>query len=286
MAHRPSAPRARVTETYPRRALPLRARANCNLKAGPGSQQDTSVPSRDCPLSSASGLHHPSRARARPAALHRATSPPGADPDPSPCLRHRGYEHWPTSRDRAEERGGGDRKVYCPNAWLPPGYEPGAGDGVASAARQRGLFGLGTFWFDDATSRSTVDDALGRKPSNSTGRDSCTSVLSVEWAGSGHGHVGRVGRNGHGGHGGHGGPGRPQRRIGHGEHGERRWSQRAQWARAAGPATQRGATCHGGHGRRGAGHGRCRGHGPRSRRSRRGSRRHLWLSRRRSQRSR
>ncbi len=43
---------------------------------------------------------------------------------------------------------------YSPIAWLLPGYEPGAGDGVASAARQRGLFGLGTFWFDDATSGS------------------------------------------------------------------------------------------------------------------------------------
>jgi hypothetical protein len=44
--------------------------------------------------------------------------------------------------------------IYSPIAWLPPGYEPGTGDGVASAARQRGLFGLGTFWFDDATSGS------------------------------------------------------------------------------------------------------------------------------------
>ncbi len=101
MAHRPSVPRAQVTETYPRRAPPLRARANCNLKAGPGSRQAegqyTSVPSRDCPASPASGLHHPCRARARPAALHRATSPPGADPDPGQRLRHRGYEHWPTN---------------------------------------------------------------------------------------------------------------------------------------------------------------------------------------------
>jgi hypothetical protein len=44
--------------------------------------------------------------------------------------------------------------IYSPIAWLPPGYEPGTGDGVASAARQRGLFCLGTFWFDDATSGS------------------------------------------------------------------------------------------------------------------------------------
>ncbi len=44
--------------------------------------------------------------------------------------------------------------IYSPIAWLPPGYEPGTGDGVASAARQRGLFGLETFWFDDATSGS------------------------------------------------------------------------------------------------------------------------------------
>ncbi len=44
--------------------------------------------------------------------------------------------------------------IYSPIAWLPPGYEPGASDGVASAARQGGLFGLGTFWFDYATSGS------------------------------------------------------------------------------------------------------------------------------------
>jgi hypothetical protein len=44
--------------------------------------------------------------------------------------------------------------IYFSIAWLPPEYEPGAGDGVASAARQRGLFGLGTFWFDDTTSGS------------------------------------------------------------------------------------------------------------------------------------
>ncbi len=44
--------------------------------------------------------------------------------------------------------------IYPPIACLPPGYEPGAGDGVAAAARQRGRFGLGTLWFDDATSGS------------------------------------------------------------------------------------------------------------------------------------
>jgi hypothetical protein len=44
--------------------------------------------------------------------------------------------------------------IYSPIAWLPPGYEPCACDGVASAALQLGLFGLGTLWFDDATSGS------------------------------------------------------------------------------------------------------------------------------------
>ncbi len=45
-------------------------------------------------------------------------------------------------------------RVYCPIPWLPPGHDPGAGGGVATTALQRGLFGLGTFWFDDATSGS------------------------------------------------------------------------------------------------------------------------------------
>ncbi len=46
------------------------------------------------------------------------------------------------------------RNIYSPIAWLPPGYKPGAGDGVASAGRQMGRLGLGTFWFDNATSGS------------------------------------------------------------------------------------------------------------------------------------
>ncbi len=50
--------------------------------------------------------------------------------------------------------------IYSPIAWLPPGYEPGAGDGVASAARQRGRFCRGTFWFDDATLGSLWSNAI------------------------------------------------------------------------------------------------------------------------------
>jgi hypothetical protein len=53
-------------------------------------------------------------------------------------------------RDAVEAIG----RVYCPIAWLPPGHDPGAGGGVATTAQQRGLFGLGTFWFDDAASGS------------------------------------------------------------------------------------------------------------------------------------
>ncbi len=60
---------------------------------------------------------------------------------------------------------------------------------------------------------------------------------------------------------------------------------RAMEARADGSATQRGNTCNGGHGRHGANHGQRRDHCPWSRRSRRRSRRHPWLSRRLSQRS-
>jgi hypothetical protein len=56
------------------------------------------------------------------------------------------------------ESGSGRRSaveaIESPIAWLPPGYEPGTGDGVASAARQRDRFGLGTFWLEDATSGS------------------------------------------------------------------------------------------------------------------------------------
>ncbi len=54
------------------------------------------------------------------------------------------------------------RKIYCPIAWLQPGYDPGASGGVATAARQRGLFGLGTLWFDDATSGSRRRIAIAR----------------------------------------------------------------------------------------------------------------------------
>jgi hypothetical protein len=54
----------------------------------------------------------------------------------------------------AEKRGGGDRKIYQPIAWLRPGHDPGAGGGVATLARQRGRFDLGTFWNKDATSGS------------------------------------------------------------------------------------------------------------------------------------
>jgi hypothetical protein len=54
----------------------------------------------------------------------------------------------------AEKRGGGDQKIYQTIAWLPPGHDPGAGGGVATLARQRGRFGLGAFWNEDATSGS------------------------------------------------------------------------------------------------------------------------------------
>ncbi len=54
----------------------------------------------------------------------------------------------------AEERGGGDRMVYCPIAWLPPWHDPGADGVVATTARQQTFFGLGTFWIEDAISGS------------------------------------------------------------------------------------------------------------------------------------
>jgi hypothetical protein len=87
-------------------------------------------------------------------------------------------------------------KIYSPIAWLPPGYEPGAGDGVASAARQRGRFGLGTFWFDDATSenrkRSLHAQAATAGPACPRGAAVTASTAN------------------HGGHGGHSGPEWPQ----------------------------------------------------------------------------
>jgi hypothetical protein len=59
--------------------------------------------------------HTPSTAPSGP-------GPPGADPDPGSCLRNRGYEHWPTSRDR----GGGARwrrsEIFIPQS---PGCRQG-----------------------------------------------------------------------------------------------------------------------------------------------------------------
>ncbi len=106
------------------------------------------------------------------------------------------------------------------------------------------------------------------------GRDSRTSVLSVEWTGSGRPRTRRAGR-----------PQRSRRsrrprraRLVATVHRSRR-ARRVTTVTAgtAGPCSWP-ATCHGGHGRRGAGHGRRRGHGPWSRRSRRRSRRHPRLS--------
>ncbi len=88
-----------------------------------------------------------------------------------PCAsaRHAGYrpvrlldtahDHGPALEARREasgmldsspsrDRGGGARWIGCiysPIAWLPPSYEPGASDGVASAVWQRGLLALGHF---------------------------------------------------------------------------------------------------------------------------------------------
>jgi hypothetical protein len=45
----------------------------------------------------------------------------------------------------AEERCGGDRVIYCPIAWLPPGYYPGAAGGVATTGWQRAFCALGHF---------------------------------------------------------------------------------------------------------------------------------------------
>jgi hypothetical protein len=80
------------------------------------------------------------------------SGPPGADPDPGPRLRHRGYEHWPTSRDRgggALWRRSGDslpNRLAAARArswrrWRRGNFCPAAD-----------LFGLGTFWIEDATS--------------------------------------------------------------------------------------------------------------------------------------
>ncbi len=55
------------------------------------------------------------------------------------------------TRSGSGRRGAVEASIYCPIAWLPPRHYPGAGGGVTTAARQRGLFGLGTFWFGDAT---------------------------------------------------------------------------------------------------------------------------------------
>ncbi len=64
------------------------------LASGPRNPASESRgPSCDCPSSPASGRLRPGRARARPSA---PPGLPGADPDPGPRLRHRGYEHWPT----------------------------------------------------------------------------------------------------------------------------------------------------------------------------------------------
>ncbi len=45
----------------------------------------------------------------------------------------------------AEECCGGDRMVYYPIAWLPPGHDPGADGCVATTARQRAFCALGHF---------------------------------------------------------------------------------------------------------------------------------------------
>ncbi len=50
-----------------------------------------------------------------------------------------------TGRDRGGKRGGGERVIYCPIAWLPPGHDPGAAGGVATTALQRAFCALGNF---------------------------------------------------------------------------------------------------------------------------------------------
>jgi hypothetical protein len=65
---------------------------------------------------------------------------------PRPLVCSRGSRDASRSGRRSADEAIGN--IYSPIAWLPPGYEPGVGDGVqevASAAWQRGLFGLGTF---------------------------------------------------------------------------------------------------------------------------------------------
>ncbi len=88
-------------------------------------------------------------------------------------------------------------RIYCPIAWLPLGHDPDAGGGVATAARHGGLFGLGAFRIDDATS------ALRRRIA--------TSAHTITAHPDGHGGPswpqGCIGTASYSGHGGHSGSG-------------------------------------------------------------------------------
>lgn len=70
--------------------------------------------------------HQP--ATARPSALHRATQSAMSRSRPRPAPPPLGASGTgPQVGLGAERRGGGDRIIYCPIAWLPPGCDPGAG---------------------------------------------------------------------------------------------------------------------------------------------------------------
>jgi hypothetical protein len=114
--------------TGSRRSGPTRP---ATLKLAPNLEaQRTRVLSHDCPASPASCLHQPqlgSRPAGRPPQRQRV------HPEPIPT-QARASATGATSTgqqvgigaEEPQERGGGDRVIYCPIAWLPPGYDPGA----------------------------------------------------------------------------------------------------------------------------------------------------------------
>jgi hypothetical protein len=108
MAHRLSLPRARLPGPCLSRAPPNAHSGPArpaSQPAGPGSPaaRVPAFPGLLARLPRATGLRPPSPP-AGPAPGNAPSTapsgPPGANPDPGPRLCHRGYEHWPTSRNR------------------------------------------------------------------------------------------------------------------------------------------------------------------------------------------
>ncbi len=155
-----------------------------------------------------------------------------------------------TSRRSGSERrrrGGGDQKSLLPNRLAAARARSWRRCRHGTTARQRGRFGLGTFWIDDSTSgsrrRIAVAALLARTVAVRT-YDSRPPALAApgghehgaKWFGSGRpGQPKRCGHGGHGGRGGHGGHGEPAAAWsrGHGGHGGRQRAQRVRAAAAA-----------------------------------------------------